>query len=157
MKIKIVVAAIVLIGAATLSFWAAGLIHGQPQPDEQRWTHRFEHNYLQLTAEQKEQVDRSHEVLRERIAPLQKSAHTARLELMELVAQPQPDKQAIEAKIAEIARLQESIQREVVEHLLRIKPALSEDQQKRLCETMCTGLCAHEPGRKHGGGMCPGQ
>jgi Spy/CpxP family protein refolding chaperone len=153
-KIKIMAAAIVLIGAAALSFWAAGLIYPQSQADEQQWTHRFERNYLQLTPEQKEEVDRSHEVLRGRMAPLQKSAHSARLELMDLVAQPQPNKQAIEAKIAEIARLQESIQREVVDHLLRIKPVLSEEQQQRLGETICTGLCAPEPGRKHGGGMC---
>jgi len=142
-KWKILVGAVVFVGAVTLSFWMAGLIYPRPQSDEQRWTHHFEHHYLQLTPGQKEQVDRSHEVLRERMAPLQERAHTARLELMDLIAQPQADKEAIAGKIADIARLQENIQREVVDHLLRIKPVLSEEQQKRLSKTICTGLYAH--------------
>jgi Spy/CpxP family protein refolding chaperone len=152
MKMKTLIAAIVFVGAAWLSFWAVGSLYRQPRSDEQHVARRFERDYLRLTAAQQDRVSRLHQVMQGRMGTLRRDARKARLELIELLSQPQPDKRAIDEKLREFARLQEDIQREVVEHLLRVKQVLTEEQQKRLFKTICAGLCADESGRSHEGG-----
>ncbi|HQG30827.1 MAG TPA: periplasmic heavy metal sensor [Deltaproteobacteria bacterium] len=55
-----------------------------------------------------------------------------RAELMALIRSENPDKQAIDAKIGEISRMQEGMQKVIVAHMLEVKSVLNGDQQKKL-------------------------
>jgi Spy/CpxP family protein refolding chaperone len=105
-----------------------------------------------MTAVQKAQVDHLHGVLLARTSPLKRELGQARGELMALLRQPDPDKAAVEAKLREITRLEDAIQREFVQHLLRMKKVLTPAQQERLFRTMGERLSLPAPGAPpHGG------
>jgi Spy/CpxP family protein refolding chaperone len=99
-----------------------------------------------LTAAQQAQVDHLHQLLLERTSPLKQDLGRARGELMTLLRQPDPDKGAVEAKLREISRLEDAIQREFVQHLLRMKKVLTPAQQERLFRTMGERLSLPSPG-----------
>lgn len=75
-----------------------------------------------------------------------------RTHLVELIAQPEPDRAAIEREIAEIAALQSRMEWEAVERLLTVKAQLGPDEQGRLYELLRAHACGGM-GRGHGRGM----
>jgi Spy/CpxP family protein refolding chaperone len=82
-----------------------------------------------------------------------------RLELIDLMAAPQVDRQAIRAKQEEIIGGQRKMQEMVVEHLLSVKQALTLPQQQELFKqirefTPCGGR-GPMMGLKPGGANCP--
>lgn len=80
-------------------------------------------------------------------------------EMIDLVAAPDPDTDAIRAKQEEILAGQRRMQQLVIEHLLNEKKLLHEDQQRRLFEMLRrrSGCAGHGPmmGRAGVGTMCP--
>jgi len=80
-------------------------------------------------------------------------------EMIDLVAAPDPDTDAIRAKQEEILAGQRRMQQLVIEHLLNEKKLLNEDQQRRLFEMLRrrSGCAGHGPmmGRAGMGRMCP--
>jgi Spy/CpxP family protein refolding chaperone len=99
-----------------------------------------------LTAAQQAQVDRLDQLLSERTSPLKQQLDRSRAELIELVSQPEPDRQRIEAKLREISGLEAATQREFVRHLLRMKQVLTPAQQARLFRAMSEQLSPPVPG-----------
>jgi Spy/CpxP family protein refolding chaperone len=141
---KSIVACGVSIAAAALVFCAVGHFRGNGAAAEQQWARQYERTCLQLTSAQRDKLDHLNQLMREKTAPLRKEARRARLDLIDLLSQPNPDRGALDRKLDDISGLDASMQREVVEHLLRTKQALSQEQQERLFRTMCEGLCAGE-------------
>ncbi len=79
-----------------------------------------------------------------------------RMHLVELIAQPEPDRASIEREIAEIAALQSRMEWEAVERLLSVKAQLTPEEQGRLYELLQTHACGgmmrgHERGMGRGG------
>jgi Spy/CpxP family protein refolding chaperone len=105
-----------------------------------------------LTAAQHAQVDHLHQLLLERTSPLKQDLDRARAELMAQLRQSHTDKGAVEAKLREISLLEDAIQREFVQHLLRMKKVLTPAQQERLFRTMGERLSLPSPGGPPQGG-----
>jgi Spy/CpxP family protein refolding chaperone len=80
----------------------------------------------------------------------------ARLELLNLLAAPQPDRQAIAAKQEEILAGQRRMQQLVIEHLLAEKEVLTPGQQKDLFDLLRgrSGCAGHGPMMSLQGGAC---
>jgi len=75
--------------------------------------------------------------------------------LVDLLAQQEPDRAAIEREVAEIAALQSKMEWEAADRLLALKSRLSADQQERFVEFLRSHAC-EGMGRGHGRGMGPG-
>ena len=71
----------------------------------------------------------------------------ARGEMLDLIAAPEADREAIRAKREEILASQRSMQELVISHLLSEKKALTQEQQKQLFEILRrpSGCAAHIP------------
>jgi Spy/CpxP family protein refolding chaperone len=101
----------------------------------------FEHDFLkgngylfenlELNPEQlkvfKEQASSFHAVIVQKAQVV----HSKRSALFDLMRTANPDRQAIEAAIGEINRMQEDMQKMIIFHMLKVKTLLSKDQQKR--------------------------
>jgi Spy/CpxP family protein refolding chaperone len=98
-----------------------------------------------LTPAQRAQVDRLQQLRLERTSPLKQDLARARRELITLLRQPDPDRKAVTAKLREISRLEEAIQGEFVQHLLRMKKVLTPAQQERLFGSMDERLSLTSP------------
>jgi Spy/CpxP family protein refolding chaperone len=128
-------------GSVLISLGIVGWIYTKSENKKDDWSKRFEKQSLNLSESQKREMDSLRLDLQKKMKPIQLKARQARIELMELVKDPSPDKNAIMSKQAEITQLQSDIQKLVVDNLLQMKNILSPDQQKVLFDTMCTGFC----------------
>ena len=101
-----------------------------------------------------------------RLAEFQKSARAvcnevnrSRTEMIDLIAAPNPDPEAIRAKQEEILAGQRRMQQLVIDHLVNEKKTLQEDQQRQLFDMLRrrSGCAGHGPmmGRTGMGPMCP--
>jgi len=70
-------------------------------------------------------------------------------EMIDLIAVPEPDREAIKAKQEEILAAQRRMQQLVIEHLLAEKEVLTPEQQKELFDLLRRRSCAG-PGRMMG-------
>ena len=89
-----------------------------------------------------------------RLVEFKKSARAIRAEvnrargkMLDLIAAPEADREAIRAKREEILASQRSMQELVISHLLSEKKALTQEQQKQLFEILRrpSGCAAHIP------------
>src|SRR5437762_292372 len=140
---KPIAAARLFLAAVVLAFGGARLachaIHSRPI-------------LADLTVAQQAQVDHLNELTLQRTTPLKQDLSRTRWELIALLQQPDPDKASVEAKLREISRLEDAIQREFVQHVLRVKQVLTPAQQERLFRTMGERLSPPSPGAwPHGG------
>ncbi len=76
--------------------------------------------------------------LRERTIPFRAELDKRRVEITEkrkeliaLLREDKPDKNAVNAVIAEISKMQEEMQRIIATHMLELKASLDKDQQQR--------------------------
>lgn len=87
-------------------------------------------------------------------------ANRARGELIDLIAAPEPNREAIHAKQEEIVACQRRMQDLVVDHLLNEKGVLTQEQQGQLFRLLRqqSGCAGHGPimGRIDSGSVCPG-
>ncbi|GMU55704.1 MAG: hypothetical protein AMXMBFR33_48500 [Candidatus Xenobia bacterium] len=91
---------------------------------------------LRLTASQRQQlreVRNRYKLLR---GPIQTQVKAKRLELLQLLAQDQPDKGAVNAKVREINDLQMQINQSVVDELFEIRSILPPEIWKKLRSRM---------------------
>jgi len=117
------------------------------------------HRELGTSEEQWQEIEPRLKQFQERCQELCRHINQLRSEMIDLVAAPEPDRAAIEAKQEEILAGQRRMQRLVIEHLLAEKQLLSPHQQEQLFEMIrqrahCSG---HGPmmgrGRGRGRGM----
>jgi Spy/CpxP family protein refolding chaperone len=144
---KKVIIVLVFLCALSLSLGAVVLFSRRACNQERQLTEGFGRDALGLSPAQKRDLDKLQQTMQEKMKPLQNDARRARRELIALLQKPEPDSKAIQEKLSEISRLQSEMQSNAVENLLNMKKILTVEQQKRLFETLCTGIC---PGG-HGG------
>ncbi|OQB21689.1 MAG: zinc resistance protein [candidate division BRC1 bacterium ADurb.Bin183] len=160
MNKKTLLLLIIFFTAFTLVLGAYGFLKKNAVRRASADTGNFEKETLQLTNEQNIKKDELHKKMCADIQPLREISSQKRLELMQLIAHDPADRQAIDAKLKEISKIQNDMQQRIVEHLLEMKKILTPAQQQKLFDTMCDGLCAkgmHSHCRKRAGSCSPSQ
>ncbi len=141
----------VALNLAFVAVWAARALpthlpgrHG-PRHEEGIWCPL--HRRLGATEAQWREIE-------PRLAEFQKSAQAvsaeincARAEMIDLIAAPEPDRDAIRAKQEEIVARQRQMQQLVIDHLLSEKNFLTHEQQEQLFRMMRqqSGCAGHGP------------
>lgn len=87
---------------------------------------------LNLSDEQKEKLRQSMDSVLNEVSKIRGQIRTHRLEMTELLTAPTTDREAIEAKRKEIARLQQEIQKLVLDRIIENKDVLTSEQQRKL-------------------------
>lgn len=97
---------------------------------------------LNLTADQKAQIQAKQEAFQEKINPLRDELFSKRMELRELWAKAAPDQAQIIAKQKEIQGIQSQIQEKTTEFRLECRQLLTPEQQEKFGATMaqCGGF-----------------
>ena len=94
------------------------------------------HERIQATSAQREEIESRLEAFRRASVPLCMEVNKHRLELIDLLAAPEPNRAAIAAKQQQIADGQSQMQERVIANLLEMKAALTPQQQKTLFDTI---------------------
>ena len=94
------------------------------------------HRELGVTAEQWAEIEPRLVAFQESVGQLMERADAKRLEVIDLLAAPSPDLDAVRARQDDILATKRAIQAKVVEHLLAEKETLGPDQQARLFEML---------------------
>jgi Spy/CpxP family protein refolding chaperone len=94
------------------------------------------HERIQATPAQRQEIESRLEAFRNASMPLCMEVNKHRLELIDLLAAPEPDRAAITAKQQQIADGQNQMQERVIANLLEMKAALTPEQQKTLFDTI---------------------
>src|SRR5437763_14797560 len=113
-----------------------------------RFACHFRHSrpiLFDLTAGQAAQIERLNALTLQRTTPLKQELSQARWALIAQLRSTDPDQPAVEARLREISRLEDAVQREFVQHLLRVKKVLTPAQQERLFRTMDQRLSPGPP------------
>jgi Spy/CpxP family protein refolding chaperone len=106
---------------------------------------------LNLTADQKAQLQTQREALMAETEPLRNELFTKREELRQLWAKPDPDQAVISAKQLEIREIQGQIQERATQQRLGCREILTAEQREKL------GTLTAQTGRGDGRGMGRGQ
>jgi len=96
------------------------------------------HERINATPAQRQEIESRLEAFRKASMPLCTDVNKHRLELIDLLAAPEPDRPAIAAKQQQIADGQNQMQERVIANLLEMKAALTPEQQKTLFDTIRT-------------------
>jgi Spy/CpxP family protein refolding chaperone len=94
------------------------------------------HVRLGATQPQWREIEARLSAFRESSRPLCVAIQSNRLELLDLIAAPQPDGEAIRAKQTQILEGQRQMQEETIGHLTELAATLTPEQRKRLFELM---------------------
>jgi Spy/CpxP family protein refolding chaperone len=86
---------------------------------------------LSLKPEQRKRFEQKAPLFHKAIYKNREKVDQLRESLFDLMGADHPDSKAIEGKIAEINKVQEDMQKLVVEHMLQFKSMLDKDQQKK--------------------------
>ena len=102
---------------------------------------------IQATPAQRQEIESRLEAFRKTSMPLCMEVNKHRLELIDLIAAPEPDHAAIQAKQKQIADGQNQMQERVIANLLEMKATLTPEQQKTLFDTIRerSGCAGHGP------------
>ena len=143
----------VALNVAFIGVWAAHAI-GSLRPVEPADDHGKVwcplHRRLNVTDEQWRKIEPRMAEFRRASEALRQEINRSRGEMMDLVASPQPDRQAITAKQEEIRAGQRRMQRLVIEHLLAEKEVLTLEQQKVFFDMLRRRSGCAGPGRMMG-------
>jgi Spy/CpxP family protein refolding chaperone len=93
-------------------------------------------DYLDLSDEKRRIWEERREGYKQELAATWQQIRMHREKMIRAIFVSQPDLQAIEAERAEIARLQESIQRALIRHLLQEQELLDDRQRQKLAELL---------------------
>jgi Spy/CpxP family protein refolding chaperone len=85
---------------------------------------------IELTEDQKQQVEDIRKGFLPEVAGVRQSLRQKRLELSDLLFAEDPDMRAIKAKSMEISNLQRELETKVIDHILEEKELLSPEQKK---------------------------
>jgi Spy/CpxP family protein refolding chaperone len=91
---------------------------------------------LDLSADQKAQIQTRQEVYQQEINPLRDNLFSKKMELRNLWAQARPDQTKITAKQKEIQSLQNEMQEKTTQYRLECRELLTPDQQEKLATTV---------------------
>jgi Spy/CpxP family protein refolding chaperone len=91
---------------------------------------------IELTEKQKQEVEDIRRDFLPRVAGIRQALRRKRLELNDLLFAEHPDREMIEGKSMDIARLQAELEREVIDHILQEKDLLTPEQKKRFFEVI---------------------
>ncbi len=94
------------------------------------------HRELNVTPEQWAEIEPRLVAFQASVCELLEQADAIRLEVIDLLAAPEPDRDAIRARQDAILATKRAIQAKVVDHLLAEKRTLEPDQQIRLFELL---------------------
>ncbi len=94
------------------------------------------HRELNVTPEQWAEIEPRLTAFQESVGRLMEEVDATRLEVIDLLAAPDPDRDAIRARQDAILATKRAIQAMVVDHLLAEKQALEPDQQARLFDLL---------------------
>jgi Spy/CpxP family protein refolding chaperone len=111
------------------------------------------HELLNLTSEQAVMMRGAKEELMRQVDEVQRELTVERTALATLLAASEPDRETIALQLGKIASLQQRLQRNVVEHLLREKEVLEPEQQATFNEIIRRRVC---PCGGHGPETVPG-
>jgi len=106
---------------------------------------------LNLTEDQKTQIQARQEVFLEEINPLRDKLFSKRMELRSLWAKPNPDQASISEKQMEIQTIQNEIQEKATQYQLDCRQFLTAEQQEKLGTFMAGRGGRGKPGM---GGGC---
>lgn len=146
-----------LLAAAALCFGAAFAQPGPPHADfdEPDVSREEMAQKLGLSAEQREQIRKTMTETRKQNIEAEAKTKIARIELHELLAADAPDQKKIDAKIAELSRLHETVLRNRVTSMLAVQKILTPEQRAKLKELRPFGerMRHRMGGSGHGPGM----
>ncbi len=110
---------------------------------------------LGLSAEQKDQIHKIVLDTRKKNIEAEAKGKIARIELHELLGADTPDQKKLDAKIAELSQVHETMLRSRVETMLAIQKVLTPEQRAKMKELRPLGMGAGMRGRMggHGSGM----
>ncbi|MCK8603673.1 Spy/CpxP family protein refolding chaperone [Desulfoferrobacter suflitae] len=103
---------------------------------------------LNLSEEQKAQIQARQEVFQDEINPLRDELFSKRMELRELWAKASPEQSLISAKQKEIQAIQNQIQEKTTQYQLECRELLTPEQQEKLGTTVAHHGGWGGPGRK---------
>ena len=159
---RFLIVASVALNLAFVGVWLAHAISAAgvggelaPSPPGRIWCPL--HEKLSLTDEQWEQIEPRLREFRQSAQSVCDTVSQLRLEMVELIAAPTPDLEAIAAKQEEIQAGQQKMQGLVIGHLLAEKEILTPEQEERLFTMIReqSGCDRRGPmmmsGRRHGG------
>jgi Spy/CpxP family protein refolding chaperone len=105
---------------------------------------------LNLTEDQKAQIQAKQEAMLEEIGPLRDKLFSKKMEMKDLWAKANPDQSGISEKRQEIQAIQNEIQEKATQYQLDCRQFLTPDQQEKL------GTLVAQHGGRGGMGMGPG-
>lgn len=142
----------VALNVAFLGIWgvrvAAPLLAADLKYDGEIWCPL--HRRLNVTAEQWKQIEPRFTEFQRKSQALSADMSHLRIELIDLIAADEPDRQAIAAKQDQIRDGQQQMQQLVIEHLLAEKQVLTAAQQKELFDLIRQRSVCEGPGRMMG-------
>ena len=95
---------------------------------------------LRLSDEQKGKIRNSTDSLRKEVSKIRGQIEARRMEMIELLSSPHPDREAIELKRQAIVSLQQELQKLVLDNLLENKKVLTPEQQRKLFSYLKIGI-----------------
>ena len=111
-------------------------------------------DYLQLTPEQSSKISSiTEEFCTSQRADGDEMLH-ARTRLLDILKAKDPKRGDVDAALEGIAAVQAKMQRRTADYILKLKPELTDDQQKKLFDLVGQRFC--EQGRCGRGSACPG-
>ncbi|MFP4193298.1 MAG: Spy/CpxP family protein refolding chaperone [Candidatus Hydrogenedentota bacterium] len=143
----------VALNVAFVSIWAAHVLEASRPADiteERQGVWCPLHRELNVTSAQWRQLEPQIHAFHERTDTVREDLAQLRSELIDLLADDDPDKNAIAAKQERIRRAQKQMQEIVTEHLLTQKDILTSEQEERLFHMMHERNAAGRSGRMRG-------
>ena len=107
---------------------------------------------LNLTPEQESQMKAAREKMIGRAHELRRAVKEEHKVLTDLMAAPEPDREAIEEQLSKIAVVRQQLDRHVVEHFLDVRGFLDPDQQEAFNKTIRRAFSRGGPGARGLGG-----
>ena len=113
---------------------------------------------LRLSPEQESQMKAARAKMFERVHELRRAVREEHRVLTNLMAAPEPNREAIEEQVSKIAAVRQQLDRHVVEHFLDVREFLDPDQQVAFNKTIRRAFSRGGPGgRGLGGHHGPGK
>ncbi len=97
---------------------------------------RFAYQELDLSKEQRTRIESSRDRFLSDLNGIGSSIVRRQIELIDLIAADFVDRRAVEAKFGEIHLLQQSMQQQVVEHLMEHKQIMTPEQRAKFFATL---------------------
>lgn len=141
MRVPVIVLIVLAILVGAGAYFAADYWAGDNHPHPTTMHDKSIHERLELTPDQQRRIQQIHAEFRSRRAKLGERHRDCRGELLELLQQQPPDRGRINEKIEQISALQKNMQKEAVEHILKVAAELDASQRERLFELLDEAMC----------------